>query len=249
MDGALERMVAVPLVLDLAADTSADASAIEPDSSDAARPVALADAFELTADSLEVISAADVIERVIAVGDARSVSRSRDSLNVEVLPELARSDWLEGDTVVITLVPVPDSVSGADSAGAAYEVERIVARVAARSLYRLPPEDSAAVPGVDPPAVHYVVGNEITLIMAGGEVQSMEVVGQTSGVHLEPARMSRDSLPDSVAVAPDSASTANDFSLSGVDAGLGRSSRLVGDPYLRSYFQPPAKGRRPWSRR
>jgi lipopolysaccharide export system protein LptA len=246
-DGVLERMVAVPLVLELETEPSAESPDSRGDSSDLARPVAIAESFELTADSLEVISAADVIERILAVGDARSVSRARDSLNVAVLPEIARSDWLEGDTVVISLVQVRDTVLGSDTTEAEYEVERIVARVGARSLYRLPPEDSAAVTGVDPPAVHYVVGNEITLIMENGEVRTMDVVGQTSGVHLEPLRITRDSLPDSAAAASDSASAANDFSFAGVGAGL--AARLVDDAQLRAHFQPPARGRRPWIRR
>jgi lipopolysaccharide export system protein LptA len=230
--GAMERLVAVPLAAPLAAPENAAPEA-ETDSADAARPVALAESFELTADSLELIAPADVVERIVAVGDARSVSRARDSLNVESLPDIARTDWLEGDTVVISLRQVADTTLGA-SAETEYEVERIVARVGARSLYRLPPEDSTAAPGVDPPAVHYVIGDEITLVMEDGEVQSMEVVGQTRGVHLEPL-----STPsDSMAIAPDSAATANDFS--SADFG-GRSPPPAGGP-------PPARGQRPWNR-
>jgi len=227
--GAVDRLVAVPLPL----ANAEQAPEAEVDSADAARPVALAESFELTADSLELIAPADVVERIVAVGDARSESRARDSLNVESLPEIARADWLEGDTVVITLKQVADTTQGA-TGDTEYEVERIVARVAARSLYRLPPEDSTAAPGVDPPAVHYVVGDEITLLMEDGEVQSMEVVGQTRGVHLEPLG----APPDSLAAAPDSAAAANDFSFA--DFG-GRSPRPAGGV-------PPARGQRPWNR-
>jgi hypothetical protein len=232
-NGAVDRLVAVPLLLTDAPTDTSSASDTPPDSADAARPVALAESFELTADSLELIAPADVVERIVAVGDARSMSRARDSLNVESLPDIARTDWLEGDTVVITLKQVADTTL-ADGDDGGYEVERIVARVGARSLYRLPPEDSTAAPGVDPPAVHYVVGDEITLIMADGEVQSMEVVGQTRGVHLEPLR----APPDSLAVSPDSAAAANDFTFADFN---GRLPPPAGGP-------PPARGLRPWNR-
>jgi predicted RecA/RadA family phage recombinase len=224
-NGAVERLVAVPL---------AGLPEAEADSADGARPVALAEDFELTADSLELTAPAEVVERILAAGNARSISRARDSLNVESLPEIARNDWLEGDTVVISMRQVADTASGS-STDVEYEIERIVARVGARSLYRLPPEDSAAVPGVDPPAVHYVMGDEITLLMEDGEVQSMEVVGQTRGVHLEPLS---GAPPDSLSVAPDSTAAANDFSFAVTHRPL---LPLPNGP-------PPARGQRPWNR-
>jgi hypothetical protein len=212
----------------------------EVDSADAARPMALAEDFELTADSLELTAPAEVVERIFAAGQARSISHARDSLNVDALPEIARFDWLEGDTIVISLARVGaagDTVAGADSAEAEYEVERVVARVGARSLYRLPPEDSAAVAGIDPPAVHYVMGDEITLILEDGEVQAMEVKGQTRGVHLEPLGAEPDSL-----AADTAAVSANDFTFAGHGGG--------GDaPTPAPWGAPPARGTRPWIRR
>ena len=221
VDGTLDRLVATPIVA---------AEGTVPDSADLVRPVATVEDFELTADSLDVIAPAEVIERVVAVGDARSVSSSSDSLNVDLLPEVARSDWLRGDTVTIVFRPVGsvaadsaapvtdtavaitdtatatgtpsppvDPVPAVDTAegafageepasgeGADYEVDRIIARGNASSLYRLVPSDSAAVVGTDPPALHYVVGSEITVTMADGEIDELRVVGQTRGVHLEP---------------------------------------------------------------
>ena len=84
MEGSLlDRLVAVNRV-DLA-NVSEDAPA---------RPRVVSAQFELTADSLEVLAPAEQLDRVFAVGNARSVSSDRDSLNVEVLPEIARTDWL-----------------------------------------------------------------------------------------------------------------------------------------------------------
>lgn len=212
-DGDLDRLVATTITAD---------SDAEPDSLDLQRPEALVEDFVLTADSLSVAAPGERLQRVFAAGRARSVSTAQDSMNTDVLPEIARTDWLEGDTVIIRFVgspPVPpfrsaqgastvpgDSASGApvalgdsaataDSATAATgdstdqaEVEEIIARVEARSLYRLPPNDSTYQAGTHPPAVHYVVGQEIRIRLESGEVQGMEVTGQTRGIHLEPIR-------------------------------------------------------------
>ena len=98
--------------------------------------------------------------------------------------------------------------------------------------------------GIDPPAVHYVVGEEITITMVAGEVDAMEVVGQSRGIHLEP--LVRISAPDTVA---DSASVRTDTLLVGRDTTLTTPSRIAssgadrdGSPFI------PAMPRRekPW---
>lgn len=175
----LERLVATPI----ADDTSAVA-----DSVDAERPQATVEDFVLTADSVEIRAPAQRVERVFAAGSARSVSQAADSLTVDVLPDVARTDWLEGDTVIVNFTkqdPIP-SAPRMVSETAELEVDDIIAIGSARSLYRLPPNDSLAQPGIDPPAVHYVVGSEIRIEMRDRQVESMEVIGQTEGVHLEP---------------------------------------------------------------
>lgn len=198
LDDLLQRLIAVM--------APAPPGAMSVDTA-AARPVAEADDFELTADSIEVIAPGGVLERIFAGGTARSVSRARDSLNVEALPEIARSDWLEGDTVIVTFLPV-DTLDGvepaadtiesqelaADTAQPAYRIDHIIARGDARSLYRLPSADTMAVAGADAPAIHYVLGEEIRIIMLEGQVDRMEVTGQTRGMHLEPVPVAEDSL-------------------------------------------------------
>jgi len=200
-DGELERMVAIPLRL--------EEGAPEPDSS-ARRPVALSQDIELTGDSLDVAAATGVIERIFAAGAARSVSSGRNDLNVSSLPDIATTDWIDADTIEVILVPVvADSAAEATGSGDDYEVERIIARVGARSLYRLLPSDSTAVPGVDPPAVSYMVADQITIFMADGQAERVESHGQVSGWHLEPIKQApADSTsapePDSSALAADS---------------------------------------------
>ncbi len=173
VDDAMERLVATPIVRPGPGVEVADSAELE-------RPRALVEDFELTADSLEVLAPGEVLERVFAAGRARSFSTSGDSLNVELLPEIARTDWLEGDTVIVTFRE--------READAEREVDAIVAVVAARSLYRIPPRDSTAVAGTDPPAVHYVTGDSIRIQMRDGEIEGMRVAGQTRGVHFEPLR-------------------------------------------------------------
>ena len=213
-DGALDRLVATPM---------ARAGDAPPDTADLVRPVATVEDFELVADSLEVIAPHDVVERVFAVGNASTVSTARDSLNVDALPEIARSDWLKGDTVIVTFRQVGTNSTAVEaSEGRRYEVESIVALGDASTLYRLTPSDTTARVGTDPPALHYVVGNRITITMVNGEVDGMDVVGQTHGVHLEP--LVRTAAPDTLA---DTATVGTDTLWVTPDTTVTTPSRLV----------------------
>ena len=180
-EGLLDRLVAFT-------HTNEGVRTVEPP---VPQPVAVGEDFQLTADSLDISVPKEVMEKIFAGGNARSVSVARDSLNVDVLPEIARSDWLEGDTIIVTFEPTTPAPSEggaatADTAQSDYRIKRIVARVRARSLYRLIPSDTTALPGVDAPAIHYVTGDEITIIMNEGEADQLEVQGRTHGFHLEP---------------------------------------------------------------
>ena len=139
---------------------------------------------------------------------------ARDSLNQADTPALIRRDWLEGDTIVATFSEVSDSLApggettrvepedplppsagrvppDADSAESRYRLDRLVARVSARSLYRIEPSDSTLMAEEGRLAIHYVVGDQITILLSEGEVERMEVEGSTRGVHLEPVARSR----------------------------------------------------------
>jgi hypothetical protein len=182
-EGALERMVAVPIPPD--STSPPPATAVAPP----VRPVAIAQDFELTGDSLDLAAPGGVPERIFAAGRARSVSSGRPELNVEGLPDIARTDWIDADTIEVLLLPAPADQTSADGdSTSAYEVDRILARVDARSLYRLVPNDSLAVVGVDLPAVSYMVADQITIFMVDGQAERVESVGEVSGWHLEPIR-------------------------------------------------------------
>jgi lipopolysaccharide export system protein LptA len=184
-DGAMDRLVATPI--------RPEGRAQAPDSADLEQPVAVSDKFRLSADSLDVRAPGQVLDKMYAVGAARGESSAGDSLNVPELPEVARKDWIQGDTLVVTFVkvePRPDQPN--DSAH--YDVDRLVAQGDASSLYRILPADSTARPGVDPPAIHYVLGTTITIVLDSGQVDHMEVEGPT-GWHLEPlGRAAKDTL-------------------------------------------------------
>ncbi len=218
--GLLDRLVAVPLVRER--DTTRDTTKVTPaDSGDAARPVAVVEKYHLTADSLQVDAPGQELKRIFAAGNALGQSYARDSLNVPSLPEVARSDWLKADTVIVGFVPVPpdsDSAAAArtpaDSTRPRFRVDRLVGIGNARSLYRLPPQDSTAPPGRCPPAVNYATGTEITLAMDKGQVDSMQVEGGAKGYHLEPAERCP---ADTTKVGADSTKAGADTTKAGTD--------------------------------
>ena len=67
-------------------------------------------------------------------------------------------------------------------------------------MYRMAASDSTVVAEGGQFAIHYVVGDEITILLnEEGEAERMEVIGQTRGIHLEPVAL-RGEAVDSVAV-------------------------------------------------
>jgi hypothetical protein len=177
------------------------------------RPYALAQDFLLRGDSVDVLVPGEILQEVRAVGSARGESAGRDSLNASETPELIRKDWLEGDTIVAFFKEVGDSAVAepgqvdtaagetvADTAEAEYQLEELVARGRARSMYRMAASDSTVAEEPGRFAVHYVVGNEIRILLnPEGEAERMEVEGQTRGIHLEPI-LREDTLPDTLVV-------------------------------------------------
>ena len=229
----LDRLVATPIV---------GPAAINADSLDHERPEAVVQDFVLTADSLEVRAPNQTVERVFASGSARSVSEAGDSLTVDLLPEIARTDWLEGDTVIVNFTEIGPAPSAPGDAreDRRLEVDDIIAIGRARSLYRLAPSDSLARPGLDPPAVHYVVGSEIRIQMENRQVQGMQVAGQTQGVHLEP--LQRRPQVDST-LASDSLSTGDTIGIAVDTLGVVIDTTGVGDTLPSGELTAPARVR------
>jgi lipopolysaccharide export system protein LptA len=152
-DGTLQRMVAVKEPPDTSATDPGDAPPArtagtedaEEEAPPSSRPRAIAEDFVLEGDSLEVVAPNEVLEQVVAVGSARGESLSRDSLNTEDTPEVARRDWMEGRTIVAYFTPV--SAAGApvlDSAAAAPGLDSATATLALDSAAATLALDSAA---------------------------------------------------------------------------------------------------------
>jgi len=231
-EGVMDRLVALDRT-DTGSETDTEVPAegqvgelSEEEEEPPTRPEALAEDFLLVADSIEVLSPGEVLQQVFAAGDARGESTARDSINTEDTPEMIRRDWVEGDTIIATFVPVSgtdarggdpmrpelvlrDSLGNrmvaaqpADPTRKNYELERLVARVNARSLYRLEASDTTttAVTEADSAAadttsvdeeerlaIHYVTGSTIIIHLKDGVIERMEVEG-ARGIHMEPIR-------------------------------------------------------------
>lgn len=192
------------------------------------RPTALAEDLTLVADSIEVLSPGQVLQLLTAVGMARAVAARADSLD-EGTPEVARADWMEGDTIVATFVP-PGSRRDDDAGPRAASrslLETLVASGSAKSLYRVPPDTTLAADEqpTGPPPLHWTQGGRITMHLADGQVVRMVVEGETLGYHLEPQPPGP---PDSTAVADSTAaanSTAAPDSTAAADTARSRAPR------------------------
>ena len=122
-------------------ETGDSAAALPP-----ARPRAVAETFELEGDSIDVLAPNELLERVVAVGSARGESLARDSLNTEDTPQIARSDWVSGDTIIATFRPVAADTTAEAGTGpeegqpaGGYQLDQLEARGDAASLYRMTP--------------------------------------------------------------------------------------------------------------
>lgn len=157
------------------------------------QPRTVAEGFVLTGDSIRVDLSGGGLERVIATGSARGVSTARDSLNTDTTDELIRSDWIEGDTIIVTFHSVSADSGDAPTGGpeatepTRRQIDLLVARGRARSFYRSAPESAGAGPGPQALELNYVIGDEVRLFMKDGEVERMEVNNPT-GVYLQPRR-------------------------------------------------------------
>ena len=180
-------------------------SEVSPQGDAVSRPTVTARGFRLEADSLEAISPGQQLEQVIAIGHARgeaidtlaegaadtvtrmaSVPESEDSSTVLASVQTDR-DWLSGDTITGFFARIDSLPVSADTTAAAEqetELERLVAKGSARSLYRVR-SDTAGVEAK--PALNYLAGDTIELRFAGGELGTAAVQGLRRGAYLTPA--------------------------------------------------------------
>jgi lipopolysaccharide export system protein LptA len=189
-DGVMGRLVAVPITHEIVVHDSLPPVEPPPTEADRSRPVGVADDFEIVADSLDILAPGEVLERINATGSARAKSATRDSLNTPDTPPFARTDWMEGDTIIAMFTRVAqDSLPGVaapDSVREQYRIERLMAVGEARSFYRIEPNDSDRDRGDRRLSVHYVTAAAITLELDDGAIAKMEARGQIEGTHAKP---------------------------------------------------------------
>ncbi|MDQ3949962.1 MAG: hypothetical protein M3282_06425, partial [Gemmatimonadota bacterium] len=170
---------------------------------------AVSEDMTLTADTIELRVASDLLQHAVAWGPtgARAVSPTQtitaDSITAvmpgqrvrtvtasrrayaEAQPDTARvktseKDWLRGDTIVARFDTA--TTTPPDTARQP-EIRQLVATGDAKSLYHLPPADSTA----RVPAINYVTGEVITIAFDSQRVARVTVAGQRSGLYLEPS--------------------------------------------------------------
>ncbi len=160
--------------------------------------------FFLRADSINAQAPGQKLDRVIAVGHAYG-ERQNDSINVKNLPEIAKKDWLRGDTITGFFVDGKPSARPAQGGNgrngrtaqrgagnaAADTTQRVLDRIVAvggpaqqnaTSVYRI--VDQKKPKGT--PAVSYLVAKTITVAFKDGQVSLVTAGGQIRGLHLQP---------------------------------------------------------------
>jgi hypothetical protein len=155
---------------------------------------AYSEQFNLTADSIDALMPAQLLEEVAAVGNAYGERLAEDdSTRILIAPvtaadsALARMlahDWVRGDTVRAFFADAPDTATVAPGDTARERVlERILALGApARSANRMVNEDRPD----DPAGISYLTASSIVVWLEGGQVDTVEAEGNVKGVYLQP---------------------------------------------------------------
>ncbi len=129
---------------------------------------------DVRADSIEARLPGRVLQEVLAIGDAYA-----ETVPDTLVLRSEQRDWLRGDTIVASFdPPAPGDTTGNPVARA------LVATVGAQSFYQL----RATGECIDRPAINYVRGRVVSVVLANGEVSTVSVQDpdQVSGVYLEP---------------------------------------------------------------
>ena len=164
------------------------------------RPLALTKTFRLVADSIDALAPGQELETVTAIGSARG--ETIDTLRAAPSPDpadstsaearsLIESDWISGDTIVGYFSRADTAAT--EPADTSVQLDRIVARGTALSLYHIQ-RDSAAAPADtattgQPPrkGMNFVSAQTISLTFKEGEVEVADLVGVKRGIYLDPA--------------------------------------------------------------
>jgi lipopolysaccharide export system protein LptA len=144
------------------------------------RPRAVSDQSTITADSLDIRMPGQVMDLVLAYGNAQATSRS-DTTRPE-------DDWLSGDSLRAHFARTDAGGAGRS------EIRRVLAfggaESPARSYYHVENDRDRA----GPRGISYSRGRRIQIAMQARKVRTVDIVGQVDGVYLEPLPPGADSL-------------------------------------------------------
>ena len=140
------------------------------------RPDAVSGLHTIIADSLDIHMPDQLVRLVWAYGNARSVTRDSTGPN---------EDWLTGDTLRADFAVVHDSASTRPKS----DLQHVTSFGSARALYHVDASDTTV---KNRKGINYSRGRRIDIAMLASKVQSVDVVGQTDGVYLEPVPPPRD---------------------------------------------------------
>lgn len=135
------------------------------------RAVADGAAQRIESDSMDIRMPDQRLDELFAVG--RAVAQSRVDTARVVTDEL---DWIAGDTIHVRFETLEDSVGERTS-----RMREVTALGSARSFYQVPP--SGGVRGA--PNLSYNRGRLITVLFDAGEMSTVSVTDQASGLYLE----------------------------------------------------------------
>ena len=130
-----------------------------------------APAQRIEADSMEIRMPDQTLDEVRAVGRAQAWSRVDTSRVVT-----GEMDWIAGDTIVARFEAVKDS-AGAETS----RMREVTAVGSARAFYQVPPSGGAR----GAPNLSYNRGRVIRVLFETGEMSTVTVTDQASGIYLE----------------------------------------------------------------
>lgn len=129
---------------------------------------------DIESDSMDIRMPAQRLEELHAVGSAAAFSVPDST---RVLSD--ERDWITGDTLLARFETLPRR----GESGERTTMREVIAEGNARAFYQVPP--SGNVRGT--PSLSYNRGRRITVRFAEGEMESVTVSEQASGLYLEPA--------------------------------------------------------------
>jgi hypothetical protein len=177
-EGEVQRLVAV------GEPPAPDMLEGEPRLEPATRATATSADFRLTADSIDAIAPLQVLDRIVAVGNAYG-ERLGDELADANIPAIAARDWLRGDTVIAVFTESEEIEPDSAALSRRTQVDHVIAVGVgdrATSTYRVRNEnDPTAEPGIN-----YMLARRIVIQLREGGVEDVQATGEVQGMYLQP---------------------------------------------------------------